>query len=270
MHNSDIEWLNIIIDGQLIAKGHTFNPWIGCVEVSPACGLDLNDLTKPAGGRCYAKTDSLRFILYQAKQAGVELVYPEGAHPVWGKDSDRYISPNESHWNGPLVWDRSAARRGVRERVFCGSYCDIIERNSKVDDPRQWTYKLIEHTPNLDWLLLTKRPHEYINFLPKEWLKNPKPNVWLLTTVERADYLKRIDQMMKAPAVVYGLSMEGLLGPITLPDHFWKLGKKAWVLVGGETGHQPRPMRPEWGTGDKRSMCSGWLKYDPERFVSLC
>jgi hypothetical protein len=62
-------------------------------------------------------------------------------------------------------------------------------------------------------------------FLPKAWLQKPLPNVWLMTSVETADYLWRIDEMLKAPAVAYGISVEPLLGLITLPERFLNLGK---------------------------------------------
>jgi protein gp37 len=107
-------------------------------------------------------------------------------------------------------------------------------------------YGLIEATPNLNWLLLTKRPQEYSKFLPKAWLKDPRPNVWLMTTVEHRDYVWRIDEILKVPAVVHGLSMEPLLGPITLPSSFLKLGRSAWAITGGESGRKPRPSQPDW------------------------
>jgi protein gp37 len=48
-----------------------------------------------------------------------------------------------------------------------------------------------------------------------------------MTSVETAGYLWRIDEMLKAPAVAYGISVEPLLGPITLPERFLNLGKSS-------------------------------------------
>jgi protein gp37 len=194
----------------------TFNPWWGCTEVSPACD------------NCYARGDAKRY-----------------GHDVWGKDADRRFL-SDSHWKNPLKWDAQAGKAGIRRRVFCGSMCDIMERRDDLVEPRQRLFGLVEETSNLDWLLLTKRPQEYSKFLPKTWLTEPRPNVWLMTTVEHQDYVWRIDEILKVPAVVHGVSMEPLLGPITLPSSFLKLGRRAWAITGGESGRRPRPSQPDW------------------------
>lgn len=215
MRQSQIEWTN-----------HTFNPWLGCVKVSPACA------------NCYAEKIARRFAKKWADKVEVELSTPT----VWGKNSDRLIYPFYHHkWSEPIRWNASAERRGVIERVFCGSMCDIMERNPLVDEARKKVFTLIEQTPNLEWLLLTKRPHEFKSFLPKAWINNPLPNVWLMTTVEHPAYLWRIDELLNVPAVVHGLSLEPLLGDITLPDSFLKLGDRGWVITGGESGSKARP-----------------------------
>ncbi len=121
-----------------------------------------------------------------------------------------------------------------------------MERREDLNEPRQRLFRLIEETPNLDWLLLTKRPQEYSKLLPKTWLKDPRPNVWLMTTVEHQDYTWRIDEILKVPAVVHGLSLEPLLGAVMLPEEFLELGSRGWVITGGESGRKPRPSQPDW------------------------
>lgn len=208
MQNSKIEWTD-----------HTFNPWWGCVAVSPACD------------HCYAETFANR--------------HTRTADPLWGKNATRLISSDE-YWDAPHHWQRRAAAKGIRQRVFCGSMCDVMERRADLDAPRQRLFKLIDETPNLDWLLLTKRPQEFRKFLPKAWLQTPRPNVWLMTSVETDQYFWRIDEMLRVPAVAYGISVEPLLGPVKVPRHFLDLGKRAWVIVGGESGHHARPTPIEW------------------------
>jgi protein gp37 len=218
MQNSKIEWTH-----------HTFNPWWGCVNVSPACD------------HCYAE----RFANRKTRTR----------QNLWGKDSVRFPA-SDRQWDDPVRWDRLAEKNGIRSRVFCGSMCDVMEKRNDLDPARERLFDLIEKTPNLDWLLLTKRPQEYRKQLPKEWLANPRHNVWLMTTCETEDYLWRIEEMMQAPAVVYGVSFEPLLGAIRLPDSFLKLGNKAWAITGGESGPGARPSRVEWFLGI-RDQCLG-------------
>jgi protein gp37 len=184
---------------------------------------------KPACDHCYAEAIDGRHTRNPDKH--------------WGKDAPRLIS-SDAYFMEPLKWNRLATER---EQVFCGSMCDIMERRDDLTEPRNRVFELIEQTPNLDWLLLTKRPHEFKNFLPKTWLADPRPNVWLLTTVESADYLWRIEELVKVPAVVHGVSCEPLLGPLTLPDSFLK-SSRAWVIAGGESGIRKtvRASHPDW------------------------
>lgn len=209
----------------------TFNPWWGCTKVSPACD------------RCYAETFSRRIGF---SESGSKI-------PIWGKDAERRFF-GDKHWAEPLKWDARLRQMNVgrarwneppvRERVFCGSMCDVMEDRRDLDAPRSRLYDLIEATPSLDWLLLTKRPQNFRRFLPKEWLKQSRPNVWLMTTVESADYLWRIDALKGSPALVHGLSVEPLLGPMpTLGEY---LDGIEWVIVGGESGHGARPVHPDW------------------------
>jgi protein gp37 len=218
MQNTKIEWSH-----------NTFNPWWGCTKVSPACD------------HCYAATFAGR--------------HTRSDDELWGKEAVRLISSDE-YWDEPLRWNARAVKTGVRERVFCGSMCDVMERRPDLDEPRQRLYKLIEATPNLDWLLLTKRPQEFAKFLPKAWLAKPRPNVWLMTTCESQEYVWRIEALVKVPAVVHGISVEPMLSPIILPDEFLKLGSSAWVIAGGESGNRKtlRPTPIEWFR-DIRDQC---------------
>jgi hypothetical protein len=74
--------------------------------------------------------------------------------------------------------------------------------------------------------------------------------------VENQNYAWRIDEILKVPAVVHGLSMEPLLGPMTLPEEFLRLGNQGWVIAGGESGRKPRPSQPDWFRS-LRDQCVG-------------
>lgn len=215
---------------------HTFNPWWGCTKISEGCA------------NCYADSFSNRLGL-----------------KIWGADADRRFF-GDAHWEEPLKWDRAARKAGIRRKVFCGSMCDVMEDHGDLQHSRVRLYNLIDDTPNLDWLLLTKRPQNFRRFLPATWLERTRPNVWGMTTVESAEYLWRVTALLSTPFVLRGLSMEPLLGPVDLtrvgsgtrPDG--SVGKNVlqavergtamqhldWVIVGGESGHGARPMSPAW------------------------
>lgn len=191
---------------------HTFNPWWGCTKVSPACA------------HCYAEAWS--------KRVGLVL---------WGVDARRrYFS--ENHWRQPILWDRAAGLEKVRRRVFCASMADVFEARSDLDAWRIRLWELIGATPNLDWLLLTKRPENIRSIVP--WELHWPSNVWIGVTVESQDLaVKRIPHLQELHAAVKFLSCEPLLGPLELSG---LLSGIDWVIVGGESGRGARPMDPNW------------------------
>jgi protein gp37 len=191
---------------------HTFNGWWGCEKVSAACKF------------CYAEAFARRWNF-----------------KIWGKKSPRRFF-GDAHWNEPLKWNREAEKEKERKRVFCGSMMDICERRKDLDGPRKRIFALAEQTPWLIWLFLTKRPEEYLNILPVEWLRNPRSNVWLGATVEDETQIHRAKKLIETPAIVHFLSCEPLLS--ALPAETF-LGID-WVIVGGESGSKARQLNPEF------------------------
>lgn len=120
---------------------HTFNPWIGCAHVSPGCD------------HCYAEAGTSARI---ARGRGL---------PLWGEGAARQVT-SPDYWKQPLRWDRAAAKEGVRRRVFCASLADVFEDRRDLDAARCALWDMIEQTPNLDWLLLTKRPQNVLRLAP--------------------------------------------------------------------------------------------------------
>ena len=197
----------------------TFNPWWGCTKVgnSPAC---VN---------CYAKTWSHRL--------GFE---------IWGNDADRRFF-GDRYWNQPLAWNRKAEEARQRRRVFCMSMGDWAEGRPAQGEHLARLWELIPDTPCLDWLLLTKRPQLIRSLYPSRFQENPLDNVWMGTTTETQRWLDiRWPFLRDVPAAVHWLSIEPLTERITLPDDFLALGSRAWVIVGGESGHAASPMSPDW------------------------
>lgn len=214
---------------------HTFNPWIGCTKVSPGCD------------HCYAAAWDAR--------------WGNG----WGPHQRRRTSA--ANWRKPLAWDRDAAEAGIRARVFCASLADVFDNDGAITSGwRGDLWHLIHRTPNLDWLLLTKRPQNLARYLcPDEYGDLPIwgygwPNVWLGTTVEnQTEADRRIPHLLATPAAVRFVSAEPLLGPVDLErawlersDGIFPMGAASnlfgldWVIVGGESGPGARPMHEGW------------------------
>jgi protein gp37 len=204
--NSKIEWTD-----------HTFNPWIGCTNVSPGCD------------HCYAESWSKRSGLVK-----------------WGNNPRRRTS--EAYWRAPLKWQAAGAayqaQHGRRQRVFCASLADVFD--NQVDPAwRADLFDLVAATTALDWLLLTKRPQNIAKMLPKAWPDGGMPNVWLGTTAEDQD---RFDQrwpvLSRVPAAARFISYEPAIGPVRLNQTH--VVQPDWLIAGGESGHGARPMRAVW------------------------
>jgi protein gp37 len=199
---------------------HTFNPWWGCHKVSPACD------------NCYAEV--------WAKRVG---------QTVWGQQASRRVF-GDPHWREPLKWNQQALREGTRARVFCASMADVFEHRTSLNSERQRLWDLIDQTPHLDWLLLTKRPQNVLSMIP--WGEVWPPNVWVGTSVENQKLAElRLPYLLALPAAVRFLSCEPLLGPLDLRSWFNRRSYNPidWVIAGGESGPHSRPMNPDWALG---------------------
>ena len=181
--NTKIEWTD-----------HTFNPWIGCTKVSPGCD------------HCYAEN-------LMDTRMGVA---------SWRPGAER-VRTKEANWKMPLRWNAQAdafmEQHGRRQRVFCASLADVFDNAV----PVQWRrdlFDLIEATPNLDWLLLTKRIGNARSLYAEAYLDSARPwpaNVWLGATIVNPEEAARdIHKLLQVPARVRFLSMEPLLGAVNL------------------------------------------------------
>lgn len=216
---------------------HTFNPWEGCTKVGPGCD------------HCYAETRNNRF---------------GGGN--WGPGAPRRRT-SETNWKKPLKWNREAEAKGVRYRVFCASLADVFD-NEANSSWRDDLFFLIQASPNLDWLLLTKRVGNVMSMVPESWKRDFPDNVWLgATIVNQAEADRDIPKLLEIPAAVRFLSMEPLLGSVDLTSwiggHVGVTGYRVdpkphwidWVIVGGESGTGARPMHPDW-VRDLRDQCN--------------
>ena len=204
--NTKIEWAD-----------HTFNPWMGCTKVSPACD------------NCYA----------------ADMMDTRYGRVRWGAGEDRVRTKD---WSKPRKWDRDTPGAFV----FCASLADVFD--NEVDERwRHDLFKLIEETPNLVWLLLTKRignvrrmtdPFRACPVLPR--------NVAIGATMANQEEYDRdrlkLDEVKLFADVRFTFgSFEPLLGPIILDKN-----APDWIIVGGESGPNARPMNLDWARDLKR------------------
>lgn len=195
---------------------HTFNPWWGCTRVSPACV------------HCYAEAWS--------KRVGKK---------IWGPKAPRRFF-SDKHWSEPLKWNLEARKSGERKRVFCASMADVFESRKDLVEPRNRLWDLIERTPNLDWLLLTKRPQLIAEMA--RWDTDWPHNVWVGTTVENQESAEeRLPHLAKINAAVRFISAEPLLSELKISP--WLGSTIDWVITGGESGPHARPTSPSWFRG---------------------
>lgn len=216
----------------------TVNLWEGCTKVSPACD------------HCYAEARNQRF-------AG-------GAN--WGPRAPRRRV--SAGWELARRLQRAAAANGGvdpelgrRRRVFVNSLSDFFDNHESIVW-RDEAWQLIRECPDVIFMLLTKRPQNIGRMLPADWGAG-WDNVWIGTTVEnQTEAAKRVLWLLDVPAVLHFVSAEPLLGPLDLTrvDYINPPGmavfnalmpviegqRIGWVIVGGESGGEARPMHPDW------------------------
>jgi protein gp37 len=172
----------------------------------------------------------------------------------WGPGAPRHIT-SAANWREPIRWAKAARAAGRRDKVFCASQADIFEIEAPVA-ARQAIWKLIGDTCDaLDWQLLTKRPENILSVMCDDNLNLgffELTRCWLGTSAENQEAAnKRIPELLAIDAAVRFLSCEPLLGPVDLAIAVGVLpvgitGDIDWVIAGGESGPNARPMLPEW------------------------
>ena len=175
--------------------------------------------TKVSAGcaNCYAETLSLRLQKTGTKkyQNGFKLTL----HP---KDLDL-----------PLNWKKP-------RKIFVNSMSDLFHK----DIPYDFIDKVWGTMMKADWhiyQILTKRPEIMLDYTKSKKHK-PIKHIWLGTSVEDSRVTTRIDILRKVPAAVRFISFEPLIGDVGELN----LSNIHWVIVGGESGKNHRPIKEEW------------------------
>lgn len=262
--NSKISWTD-----------HTFNPWIGCSKVHTGCAnCYAETLMDSRLGKAKWGQHGTRVLTSDANWR----------EPLkWNREPVvEQVTPHRS--DGTLDLEAAVAMER-RPRVFCASLADVFEewdgpvldhnggeprmvvptkqiatfmgpddgleapqfgdRAVRLDDVRHRLFRLIDDTPNLDWLLLTKRPERIFDYLQKY-----RHNVWLGTSVSDQDTANdAVDKLVECCDLspVLFLSVEPLTGPVDLTS--WLMRDPSpigWVIIGGESGPNARPCDLKW------------------------
>lgn len=291
MAETKIEWCD-----------YTFNSWIGCAKVAAGCE------------HCYAESYAKRYGTAQwgphgtrvrtsaaywrqplkwnreaaHKAAIVQAINAEcdnPAPPVRPRVFCASLADVFEDWDGPMLNSKGEQlwrhpKDPLRAAVVCESRTPLISdphpdfHAITMDDLRRDLFTLIDATPNLDWLLLTKRPENIRRMWPLEkvaghvsqnegdgYAMSRRDNVWLLTSIAtQADADRNIPELLKCRDLVpvLGVSAEPLIGPVDLSafigGEYMGLGGPVpnynfgidWVIVGGESGPGARPCDLEW------------------------
>lgn len=197
----------------------TWNPWHGCIKISPGCKF------------CYMYRDKERY----------------------GQDPTKVVR-SKTKFTEPMKWADPRI-------IFTCSWSDFFIEEA--DGWRDEAWEVIRKTPQHTYQILTKRPDLIAARLPEDW-GSGYPNVWLGVSVENQEYAdKRVPALFNTKARTRFLSIEPILGPVELVQHDPEFGFEInwltgfdgcdpaipgidWVIVGGESGPERRPMQKEW------------------------
>jgi protein gp37 len=228
----------------------TWNPTTGCDRVSPGCAhcyaLDLAGRLKTMGAPAYQRDGD-----------------PQTSGPGFG------LTLHPDRLELPLRWTKP-------RRIFVDSMSDLF--HPEVSDAYiAEVFGVMAAADQHVFQVLTKRPERMHQLLGQRavithegwqgwWWKQVMPafvehrlvrdggtfaeydrqcylrNVWLGTSVENARWTTRIDELRSTPAAVRFLSCEPLLGDLGTLD----LTGIDWVITGGESGPDHRPIDPDW------------------------
>lgn len=220
----------------------SWNPTVGCSRVSDGCT------------NCYAYYlhDRMRYApnVRAARRLGYRTPVPArraGEVLPLGRQYDLPFSKVQlfpSRLSEPARWPDP-------EIVFVDSMADLLHEDVP-DSFIEQVFDAIDAVPRHAYLILSKRPERYAEKVTSHWGRRGAPrNVWLGTSVEDERVLERVDALRATPARVRFLSCEPLIGPLTKLD----LRGIHWVIVGGESGRQRRPVDAGW-VREIRDLCA--------------
>lgn len=259
--NSKIEWTDA-----------TWNPVVGCSKCSPGCD------------HCYAEVMANRLSGVARKRVKAHL--ESGTESSRLDGTTKYLDViNAGHWNGKVCFDEDELRKPHSWRkprtVFVCSMGDLFHKSVSAAWIAQ-IWKVMKSTQQHRYLVLTKRPERMARVATVYTeLEGVQQHIGLGATVcnqQEAD--EKIPELMRAPAAMRFLSVEPMLGPISLIKALRGLpeGNLSWVICGGESGRGARPMERSW-VRNLRDQCAvlgipfffkQWGAYNPLDISGKC
>ena len=125
-------------------------------------------------------------------------------------------------------------------KFFVNSMSDLFHERMPFDFLDN-VFNTIRQTPQHTYQILTKRENIMVEYFSTRVVPQ---NVWLGVSVEHSKTKYRIDSLRNVDARIRFLSIEPLIGDLGIID----LTNIHWVIVGGESGPQARPMNPDWAS----------------------
>lgn len=258
-----IQWLNL--SGY---KGETWNPIIGCSKVSDGCTNCYAEKMAARVYHCTSNRDNAATFLNYSEVLTEDL--------KWNNETKFIVESltKPSQWRLPRI-------------VFVCSMGDLFHESTSFQQISA-VFSVMADCDKHIFIVLTKRPERLVQFAEwKSWAHDvqnipwrPSENVWLGVTAENQEQANiRIPYLRSIPAVVKFVSVEPMLGPVDLinlnngrTDAFNPADAGInWVICGGESGHNARPLHPDW-VRSLRNQCQAagvpfffkqWGEYRP-------
>jgi len=196
-----------MIDTTISWAHATWNPWTGCDKVSKECIGCYADALLSRNGRIF-----------------------------------NILAPTQT-WDTPHKLNHMAAEKNAEAICFVCSLSDFFHRDA--DKWRSVAWRTIRECPNVNFMLLTKRPERIAELLPADWDDGKNyPGAWLGTTCGVRKSYSRVDMLRSIPCSLRFLSVEPLMESVADID----LTGIGWVAVGGMSGqlHKKHHMQMAW------------------------
>lgn len=231
MAKTNIEWAT-----------HSWNPIVGCSKTSPGCD------------NCYAEKMAKRLA-------------------AMGHDKYKNVIDGNGCWNGNIEIDNTAIETYAPpkgSKIFVCSMGDLFHENVSFERIDKVLKKIFDH-PEYTFILLTKRSKRMMEYFFKNEVPN---NAWIgITICNQKEAEENIPRFLLINAKVKFISVEPMLGPVDLTqipngtdwtvtwnvltgipyDHDYdeeqpenRIDGINWVICGGESGSNARPMHPQW------------------------